>query len=102
MKIYIDENYICHAENAEGRVEVEQGFFDGKSTKFIEGYRYIPEGASYTREDGVELRGEMIYPIVDYDLLERLDLLEKISQSVVANSEYIVQMELEKAMEGII
>ena len=44
---------------------VETDFFDGKCKEFIEGCRYVPSGESWTREDGVEFRGEMIAPWKD-------------------------------------
>lgn len=69
MKIYIDENYLCHTETAEGRREFDVPFFDGKCSAFINGYRYVPSGETWTRADGVEFKGEMISPAIDYTAL---------------------------------
>lgn len=69
MTVYIDNDYKCHAEAAEGLIAVEVPFFDGKCKRFIEGYRYVPDGETWVREDGVEFTGEMIAPHVDYALL---------------------------------
>ena len=62
MKIYIDSDFKCHVAQAEGLTEVETEFFDGLCQEYIEGYRYVPEGSTWTRGDGVEFHGEMIAP----------------------------------------
>lgn len=69
MKIYIDSDYKCYAEAAEGLTEVETPFFDGKCREFIEGYRYIPAGQTWTRSDGRTFEGEMVTPYKDYRIL---------------------------------
>lgn len=69
--IYIDNDYRCHAANPDGTFrEVETDAFDGKCDAYIEGYRYIPAGESWTREDGEVFAGEMIAPAVDYSELD--------------------------------
>lgn len=52
MTIYIDNDYKCYVSAAEGRREVETDFFDGKCPELIESYRFVPEGETWTREDG--------------------------------------------------
>lgn len=69
MTVYINDDYQCHAAPGEGLREVESPFFDGKCRRFIEGYRYVPEGETWVREDGVVFTGEMIAPLVDYTIL---------------------------------
>lgn len=69
MKIYIDNDYKCHTAEADGLRAFEVPFFDGKCKAFIEGYRYVPEGETWTRSDGVEFKGEMISPLKDYNIL---------------------------------
>lgn len=66
MKIYIDNEYKCYDSPAEGRREFDVPFFDGKCPEFIEGYRYLPEGEIWTREDGKAFAGEMLTPWKDY------------------------------------
>ena len=66
MTIYIDSDYKCHTEAADGLTAVETNFFDGKCKTFIEGYRYVPHGQIWTREDGVVFAGEMVAPWKDY------------------------------------
>ena len=65
--IGIDSEYHCHTTNPDGTFrEVETDFFDGKCDTFIEGYRYVPSGESWTRSDGVVFAGEMIAPWKPY------------------------------------
>ena len=52
MTIYIDSDYKCYVSAAEGRRAVETDFFDGKCPELIESYRCVPEGETWTREDG--------------------------------------------------
>ena len=69
--IYVDKDYKCHTEDPEGIYrEVETDFFDGKCDAFVEGYRYIPSGESWTRPDGVVFSGEMAAPWKDYGELD--------------------------------
>lgn len=70
MKIYIDSEYKCHLVNDVAMAEVDIAFFDGKCGTFIEGYRFIPAGKSWTREDGETFYGEMIAPFKDYSELD--------------------------------
>lgn len=70
MTIYIDSDYKCHISPADGLTAVETDFFDGKCRQHIEGYRFVPAGQTWTREDGVIFTGEMIAPAEDSRLLE--------------------------------
>ena len=67
--IYIDSEFMCHLTDTGGLQAVETEVFDGKCDKHIEGYRFVPEGQTWTREDGVAFQGEMIAPHTDYDIL---------------------------------
>lgn len=72
MKIYIDSDYCCHTSNPDEKYrEFDVPFFDDKCNEFIEGYRYVPVGESWEREDGVVFEGEMIVPWKDYELLSQ-------------------------------
>ena len=64
MTIYIDNEYKCYVSAAEGRRAVETDFFDGKCPELIESYRFVPEGETWTREDG-EVFTNMIAPWKD-------------------------------------
>ena len=65
MTIYIDSDYKCYVSAAEGRRAVETDAFDGKCPEWVESYRFVPEGETWTREDGEEFRGEMMAPWKD-------------------------------------
>ena len=68
--IYIDTDFKCHLSNDGAMTAVETDFFDGKCDELIEGYRFVPSGESWTREDGREFRGEMITPWKDYSEMD--------------------------------
>lgn len=65
MTIYIDSDYKCYVSAAEGRRAIETDAFNGKCAEWIESYRFVPEGETWTREDGEEFRGEMVTPWKD-------------------------------------
>ena len=60
--IYIDADFKCHASDDGTMTAVETDFFDGKCVAFLEGYRYVPPGTVWTREDGTGFSGTMIAP----------------------------------------
>ena len=69
--VYIDNDFKCHTTNTDGAYrEVETDFFNGKCDAFIEGYRYVPAGETWTREDGVVFTGEMIAPWKDFNEID--------------------------------
>ena len=57
--IYIDSEFKCHTINDGTMKAAETDFFDGKCDEFINGYRFIPDGESWMREDGVLFTGGM-------------------------------------------
>lgn len=67
--IYIDFEFKCHTSNDGTMRVVETDFFDGKCDAFVEGYRLVPNGESWTREDGTVFHGEMIAPWKPYNEL---------------------------------
>lgn len=70
--IYLDYAFRCHTEKPlDFYMEVETDFFDGKCDAFIEGFRFLPEGESWTRSDGTVFYGEMIAPSKPYSELDR-------------------------------
>lgn len=62
MTIYLDTDYKCHTAPGDGLTAVETDCFDGKCAAYVEGYRFVPAGASWTRPDGVTFSGEMVCP----------------------------------------
>ena len=81
MIIYIDDNYRCHAEPAEGLRAFELPFFEGKCKRFVEGYRYVPQGETWMRDDGEKFTGEMVSPFTDYSELEKAQLIYEKEQA---------------------
>ena len=69
MTIYIDNDYKCHVSDDGTRRAFDVPFFDGKCAEFVEGYRYVPSGETWTRADGQTFTGEMITPRRDYSSL---------------------------------
>lgn len=60
MMIYIDDDFRCHVTNPDGAyTAVETKFFDGKCPAYIEGFRFVPVGETWTRSDGEVFTGEM-------------------------------------------
>lgn len=72
MTIYIDNEFKCHMTYMDGLTKIETDFFDGKCTEFIEGYRFVPNGESWTRSDGKMFTGEMITPWKPYAELDNV------------------------------
>lgn len=68
--IYIDSEFKCHVAPSEGLTPIETDAFDGKCDAYIEGYRFIPSGQTWTRADGMVFTGEMIAPWKPWDELD--------------------------------
>lgn len=64
--IYIDSDFKCYVVDTGTLIPIETDFFDGKCDTYIEGYRFVPKGETWTREDGVVFQGEMVSPWKDY------------------------------------
>lgn len=75
MTIYIDSDYKCHTSPGEGQTAIETRAFDGKCSQYIEGYRFVPAGESWTREDGQVFTGEMVAPWRDSTILEEFQAI---------------------------
>ena len=69
MTIYIDSDYKCHVTDDGTRRAFELPFFDSKCAEFVEGYRYVPSGETWTRAHGQVFAGEMISPCENYSQL---------------------------------
>lgn len=72
MTIYIDSDFKCHSATADGLTAAETDFFEGKAPGYIEGYRFVPAGESWTREDGAVFAGEMASPWKDWTELDAI------------------------------
>ena len=92
MIIYLDKDFKCHTRNGVVLIPVATAAFDGKCRRYIEGYRYIPDGESWTREDGQIFAGEMIAPAEDSRLLEAV--LAAYEQALAENADALAALEV--------
>lgn len=79
MTIYIDNDYKCYVSAAVGRRAVETDAFNGKCDEWIESYRFVPNGETWTREDG-EVFTNMVAPWKD------------LSEAYTAQAAYLEQL----------
>ena len=91
MTIYIHNDYKCHTSPGEGLTAVETDAFNGKCRRYIEGYRFVPAGESWTRSDGAVFTGEMVAPWRDHAILAELQ--------AIYEEEQAKQAEMEAALE---
>lgn len=85
--IYLDNDFKCHISGDESMMIIETDFFDNKCDTFIEGYRFIPEGESWTRKDGEIFTGKMIAP---WKPFEKLDIAQRIYEQEFAEAARIL------------
>ena len=62
MTIYINTDFKGHTVAGDGMTAVETTAFDGKCVAYIEGYRFVPVGKTWTAADGTVYSGEMVSP----------------------------------------
>lgn len=95
MKFYIDSEFKCHVENDGTMREFEDKCFDGKCATYIEGFRYVPEGETWTRGDGEVFHGLMITPWRDCELLITA---QSLYEETLEDKERITALEEENVM----
>ena len=91
MEVYLDTEYKVHAEAGTDYTTIADALFDNKCPNLIESYRYVPAGATWTREDSVAFAGPMIAPwrdIRQYDGEQQQYLLDKLAALQSENAEY--------------
>ena len=102
MKIYIDSDFKCHVATADGLTAVETDYFVGKCQAYIEGYRFVPAGQTWTRPDGVVFQGEMVSPWKPWrelDSAQRAYEQEQLESMTTQNAEYETALsEIEAAL----
>lgn len=102
MMIYIDSEFKCHASDDGTMTAVETDVFDGKCDTYVEGYRFIPAGQTWTRADGVVFTGEMIAPWkpwAELDAAQREYEREQYQTVAAQNTEYEAALsEIEAAL----
>ena len=101
-KIYLDTAFRCYVSPGDGLTPVESATFDGKCDTYIEGYRFVPGGKTWVREDGVEFAGEMIAPWKPWqelDAAQREYEREQYAAVTAQNAEYEAALsEIEAAL----
>ena len=85
--VYIDSEFKCHLVNDGTMTAVDTTFFNDKCDTFIEGYRFVPSGKSWTREDGVVFSGEMVAPWKPYS---ELDIAQRKYEKELASAALIL------------
>lgn len=95
MTIYIDSDYKCHTSLGEGLTAVETDAFDGRCSRYIEGYRFVPAGESWTRGDGVVFEGEMVAPWRPYEILAEFQAIYEDEQAKHAEAQEALNILLE-------
>ncbi len=102
MTIYIDSDYKCHTVAGDGLTAVETTAFDGKCAAYIEGYRFVPDGSTWVREDGTVFAGEMVTPWKPWeelDAVQRAYERERYETLTAQNAEYEAALsEIETAL----
>lgn len=102
MTIYIDSDFRCHTATADGLTAVETDVFDGMCAVYIEGYRFVPAGQTWTRPDGVVFQGEMVCPWKPWrelDSAQRAYEQEQLEALAAQNAEHEAALsEIEEAL----
>ena len=100
--IYIDSEFKCHVTSGEGLTPIETDAFDDKCNIYIQVYRFIPAGQTWTRADGVVFTGEMIAPWkpwAELDTAQREYEREQYQALAAQNTEYEAALsEIETAL----
>lgn len=100
--IYLDSDFKCHVHNDGTMISVETADFDGKCDAYIEGYRFVPSGKTWVREDGMEFAGEMIAPWKPWQVLDEAQReyeRERYAAVTAQNAEYEAALsEIETAL----
>lgn len=102
MIIYLDSDFKCHIRNDGTLIAVETAAFDGKCDAYIEGYRFVPGGKTWIREDGAVFAGEMIAPWKPWKVLDEAQReyeREQYAAVTAQNAEYEAALsEIEAAL----
>ena len=110
MVVYIGEDYKCRVTDDGTMTSVETDFFDGKCPAFIEGYRYVPSGCTWTRSDGEVFNGEMIAPWKPWHELdaaqrqyerEQLEAVKRENEEMLSDLAAMVDVVYESDLEVI-
>lgn len=102
MTIYLDLDFKCHVTNDGTMRPYETDAFNDKCEAYIEGYRLVPQGETWIREDGTEFIGLMSSPWKNSTQLEKVQYEyehELLKQLKAQNAEYESALtEIEEAL----
>lgn len=89
--IYLDENYMCHLEDAQGRTAVETDVFDGTANSAIPYYRFIPQGDTWTDEKGRVFHGIFIQATDSkaIDFATQTETAEQLAENIALATSYL-------------
>lgn len=93
--IYLDSDFKCRISGDDTMTAVETAAFDSKCDTYIEGYRFVPGGKTWVREDGMEFSGEMVAPWKPWQVLEEAQ--REYERQLVAEYEAALR-EIEEAL----
>ena len=85
MTIYIDSEYKCYTSPGDNLTAIDTSFFDGKCKAYIEGYRFVPSGETWIREDGQVFIGGMVAPWRPYEILAEFQAIYEEEQAKQAD-----------------
>ncbi len=89
--IYLNSDFQCSvSQKADTVQQVETSLFDGKCNAYIEGYRYLPAGQHWTREDGRQFCGEMAAPFKDSVYLDMVQSVYEQLAADITNTELAI------------
>ena len=97
--IYIDSEFKCHVSNNDTMIAIETDVFDNMCDTYIEGFRFVPFGKSWTRTDGTVFIGEMIAP---WKPFSELDIVQREYEKQLLDTYIIEKKELNNSYnEGV-
>ena len=92
--VYIDSDYKCHLENDGSMTAVQTDVFDDKCDEYVEGFRFVPDGATWVRDDGAVFHGELVTAWRKYSELAEI-------QTAVDRTQHEADEELAALIEEI-
>lgn len=101
MLIYLDNDYKCYVTGDDTLVAVETDLFNGKCAAYIEGYRFVPSGETWTRSDGAVFKGEMLTPWKPYAELVKAQAEYENERLKVRVSELEAELAATKILLGV-
>lgn len=92
MRVYLDSDFRCHLTDDGTMTAVETDAFDGMCETYIEGYRYVPAGETWTRADGEEFRGIMIAPAENHAALLKAQTQFELDKAAAADMQEALEI----------